>query len=62
MEEEIFFYCQDCNAKISVDQLGLLNEGKCPTCGSNYGFSTAQKGESDQFEGAVVLNDTDFLL
>lgn len=59
--EEILFYCQDCNAKVSSEQLAMLDEGRCPTCGSNYGFSTSPKGESDQFEEAVVLNDTDFL-
>lgn len=59
--DEIFFYCQECNHKITIDQLGLLNEGKCPECGSNLGFSTAPKGENDGFEEAVVLNDTDFL-
>ncbi|MDD2356579.1 MAG: hypothetical protein PHX13_01545 [Thiovulaceae bacterium] len=58
---EMFFYCQDCNGKINLDQLALLDQGKCPICGSNYGFSSSPKGEHDQFEGAVVLNDTDFL-
>lgn len=59
--EEIFFYCQNCDEKVTTDQLALLDEGKCPSCRSNYGFSTAPKGDGDQFEGAVVLNDTDFL-
>jgi transcription initiation factor IIE alpha subunit len=59
--EEMFFYCQDCDAKITLDQLGLLNEGKCPTCGSNIGFSSAPRDKNDGFEEAVVLNDTDFL-
>ncbi len=61
MQEETCFYCQNCNAAISIDQLGKLDEGACPSCGSNLGFSTAPKGESDGFEEAVVLNDTDFL-
>ena len=59
--EELFFYCQECDAKITTDQLAMLNEGKCPSCDSNLGFSTAPKGSSDGFEEAVVLNDTDFL-
>lgn len=58
---EMFFYCQDCDAKITLDQLSLLNEGKCPTCGSNIGFSSMPKDDNDGFEEAVVLNDTDFL-
>jgi len=59
--EELFFYCQECDAKITTDQLALLNEGKCPSCDSNIGFSTAPKDSNDGFEQAVVLNDTDFL-
>lgn len=58
---EMFFFCQDCDAKITLDQLSLLNEGKCPSCGSNIGFSSMSKDDNDGFEEAVVLNDTDFL-
>lgn len=58
---EIFFYCQSCDQKITVDQLALLNEGKCPSCGSLEGFSTVPKDENDSFEKVTVLNDTDFL-
>ncbi|MHC3994816.1 hypothetical protein WCX49_08165 [Sulfurimonas sp. HSL-1656] len=61
MEEETFFYCQECNGKITLDQLALLNEGKCPHCGSLAGFSTNPKGTEDGFEKARVLNDSDFL-
>ena len=61
MEAEFFLYCQACDARITVDQLALLNAGKCPTCGEITGFSTAPKSENDGFADAVVLNDTDFL-
>jgi transcription initiation factor IIE alpha subunit len=61
MQEEIVYYCQECDAKITIDQLALLNEGKCPTCQSNLGFSTSPRDENDGFDKAVVLNDTDFL-
>ncbi|MBU1990287.1 hypothetical protein KJ691_06015 [bacterium] len=59
--DEIYFYCQECNTKITTDQLALLDQGKCPKCRSNLGFSTLPMGENDNFEEAVVLNDTDFL-
>ena len=58
---EIFFYCQNCDKKITTDQLALLNEGKCPECGSMEGFSTIPKDENDSFEQVTVLNDTEFL-
>ncbi len=58
---EIFFYCQACDAKITVDQLSLLNEGKCPTCGSLDGFSTASKSEADPFEYTTMINDAELL-
>lgn len=58
---DTYFYCQNCNAKITIDQLALLNEGKCPECGSMQGFSTLPKGENDSFEQVTVLNDTAFL-
>jgi transcription initiation factor IIE alpha subunit len=59
--EETFFYCQSCEAKITVDQLALLNEGKCPECGSLEGFSTVPKKESDGFESLTIVNDTQML-
>jgi Zn finger protein HypA/HybF involved in hydrogenase expression len=59
--EETFFYCQKCDAKITVDQLALLNEGKCPECHSIQGFSTVSKKESDGFESLTIVNDTEML-
>jgi len=61
MEEETFFYCQECDAKITMDQLALLNEGKCPKCGSLAGFSTVPKSEDDGFQHLTMLNDSQFL-
>ena len=58
---DIFFYCQNCDKKITTDQLALLNEGKCPECGSMEGFSTMPKDQNDSFEQVTVLNDTEFL-
>ncbi len=59
--EETFFYCQSCDHKITVDQLALLNEGKCPDCGSIEGFSTVSKHDADGFETLTVVNDTEML-
>jgi len=61
MEEETFFYCQACDAKITLDQLALLNEGKCPKCGSQTGFSTLSKSEQDGFEHLTMINDAEML-
>lgn len=58
---EIYFYCQSCDAKITTDQLSMLNEGKCPTCNSLEGYSTAPKNENDSFETLTVINDTELL-
>ena len=58
---ETFFYCQNCDEKITIDQLAFLNEGKCPKCGSMEGFSTIPKDQNDSFEHVTVLNDTEFL-
>lgn len=58
---ETFFYCQSCDGKITIDQLALLNEGKCPTCGSIDGFSTVPKNEGDPFATVTVINDTQLL-
>ena len=58
---ETFFYCQGCDAKITIDQLALLNEGKCPACGSMEGFSTMSKSEGDPFTTVTVINDTELL-
>ncbi len=58
---EIFFYCQACDAKITVDQLALLNEGKCPACGSIEGYSSASKSEGDPFTTLTIINDTELL-
>ena len=59
--EETFFYCQACDAKITLDQLALLNEGKCPVCGSLAGFSTQPKSEEDGFEHLTMINDAEML-
>jgi len=59
--EETFFYCQACDAKITLDQLALLNEGKCPACGSQTGFSTLPKSEADGFEQLTMINDAELL-
>ncbi len=58
---ETYFYCQSCDAKITMDQLALLNEGKCPTCQSIEGFSSLPKDENDSFESLTVVNDTELL-
>lgn len=58
---DTYFYCQSCDEKITIDQLALLNEGKCPKCSSIEGFSTIPKDENDSFEQVTVLNDTEFL-
>jgi len=59
--EETFFYCQACDGKITLDQLALLNEGKCPSCGSLAGYSTQPKSEPDSFEEVTMINDTELL-
>jgi hypothetical protein len=58
---ETYFYCQHCDHKITIDQLALLSEGKCPECNTIEGFSTVPKSENDSFENVTVLNDTGFL-
>ncbi len=58
---DIYYYCQECNTKITTDQLALLNEGKCPECNSIKGFSTAPKSENDPFESVTVVNDSEML-
>lgn len=58
---EMFFYCQSCDAKITVDQLSLLHEGRCPACGALDGFSTSSKSEVDPFEYTTMINDADLL-
>lgn len=58
---EIYFYCQACDAKVTTDQLALLNEGKCPSCDSLEGFSTQSKESSDEFESLQIINDTELL-
>lgn len=57
---EQFFYCQSCDAKITVDQLCLLNEGRCPTCNGLEGFSSAPKSENDPFALVTIFNDSEF--
>jgi len=59
--DDTYFYCQQCNAKITIDQLALLNEGKCPVCNSIEGFSSVPKSESDPFETVQMINDTELL-
>jgi len=58
---DTYFYCQNCDEKITIEQLALLNEGKCPKCRSIEGFSTIPKDENDSFEQVTVLNDTEFM-
>jgi len=58
---DTYFYCQHCNAKITIDQLALLNEGKCPECSSIEGFSTMPKSDGDPFESVQIINDTELL-
>ncbi len=58
---EIFFYCQNCDEKITSNQLSLLSEGKCPKCDSLEGFSTLPKSEQDPFTTVTVINDTELL-
>jgi hypothetical protein len=58
---EIYFYCQNCNEKITTDQLALLNEGECPKCRTIEGFSSAPKSENDTFEFLTIINDTELL-
>ena len=58
---ETYFYCQKCDAKITMDQLALLNEGKCPKCGSHEGYSTMSKTEGDPFTTTTIINDTELL-
>jgi len=59
--EETYFYCQACNTKITVEQLGLLNEGKCSKCNSLEGFSTIPKGSHDSFENVTMVNESEML-
>lgn len=59
--EEGFYYCQACDAKVTLDQLALLNGGKCPACGLLAGFSTVPKSGQDGFEQLTMINDADLL-
>lgn len=59
--EETFFYCQECDGKITLDQLALLNEGKCPSCGARTGFSTLPKSKQGEFEQLTMVNDAELL-
>lgn len=59
--EESYFYCQACEGKITMDQLALLNEGKCPSCGSIEGFSSLSKEERSKFDGLQTINDTEMM-
>ena len=59
--EEILFYCQSCDATITADLLAMLNEGKCPSCGSIEGYSTVSKKDNDGFDSLTVVNDTEML-
>ncbi len=59
--EETYFYCQGCDGVITVDQLALLNEGKCPHCHEMIGFSTVRKDEHDGFEQVTMLNESEML-
>lgn len=59
--DELFFYCQACDKKITPDQLALLNAGQCPSCSSVAGFSTVPKSENDAFEHLTMINDAEML-
>ena len=58
---EIYFYCQSCNTKITVEELAHLNHGECPKCGTIEGFSSVPKSEADSFESLKIINDTELL-
>lgn len=58
---QMYFYCLTCNHKITMEQIGLLNEGKCPNCSSLEGFSSSPKSQNDKFETLTVINDTELL-
>ncbi len=58
---ETFFYCQNCDHKVTIAQLATLQEGKCPKCTSLEGFSTVPKDKQDPFEKVTMLNDSEFL-
>lgn len=55
----MLFYCQECGHGITVEMIGQLDEGRCPQCGTQTGFSTTKPGEDDGFDKVVVLNDTE---
>jgi transcription initiation factor IIE alpha subunit len=59
--DEIFYYCQECDGTITIDRLALLNEGKCPECGSTAGFSSESKASQDVFDNLTMVNDSDLL-
>ncbi|WP_428738196.1 hypothetical protein [Sulfurimonas sp.] len=62
MAEEIVYYCQECDEKITIEQLASLDAGKCPKCGSIEGFSTFPKDSTNGFkDDAVILNEAIFL-
>ena len=58
---ETFFYCQGCDAKITVEALGTLDGGKCPECGGMEGFSTLLKSQGDPFETVTIINDAEMI-
>lgn len=59
--EELYFYCQKCDEQITVDALGELEEGKCPSCQSIEGFSTMPKNAMDPFETVTVVNEAEMV-
>lgn len=62
MSEEVVYYCQNCDHEITIEQLATLEEGKCPKCESNEGFSTLPKDSTNGFkDDAVILNEAIFL-
>ncbi len=61
MSDEMFFYCQECDHKLSVEQLATLHEGQCPSCSSLAGYSTMPKSHNDGFEQLTMLNDAELL-
>lgn len=54
---DTYFFCQNCDAKITMGQLALLDDGKCPSCNQLEGFSTLSKSEVDPFKTVAVIND-----
>lgn len=60
--EEVHYFCQSCEDKLSLEQIAQITDAKCPSCGSTEGFSTATIETNKAFSSeATVVNDSDFL-